>query len=47
MKEPLSLIGVELRNRDGELIGTSTTTYWITRIGKTINDIINELRGAF
>ncbi|MGC8544307.1 MAG: PaaI family thioesterase [Vulcanisaeta sp.] len=47
VKEPLSLIGVELRNRNGELIGTSTTTYWVTRMGKTINDIINELRGAF
>ncbi|MGC8606317.1 MAG: PaaI family thioesterase [Vulcanisaeta sp.] len=44
VKEPMALITAELRNKNNELIGTSTTTYWITPTNKTLNDIINELR---
>ncbi|WP_243671475.1 PaaI family thioesterase [Vulcanisaeta sp. JCM 16161] len=45
IKEPMALITVELRNKSNELIGTSTATYWVTLTNKSLNDLINELRG--
>ncbi|WP_243678736.1 PaaI family thioesterase [Vulcanisaeta distributa] len=44
IKEPMALITAELRNKDNELIGASTMTYWVTPTDKTLNDVINELR---
>ncbi|ADN51788.1 thioesterase superfamily protein [Vulcanisaeta distributa DSM 14429] len=44
IKEPMALITAELRNKNNELIGTSTMTYWITPTSKALNEVINELR---
>lgn len=43
IKEPLALITAELRNNANELVGITTTTYWITRTGKNIKQFVNEI----